>query len=657
MNPNKVLLSFILLLGIFGHYLGSSLKSNLDPKLFISTDRLLAIDEYEKTFGSEKQFFLFINSIVDNPLGQFATEEIQVNSLTHLFPESKINVFSNVFSNILSVEFNNLEPLLISNTINNITAYLEQQGLQWTAVGQLWTNHLLRIENEKIRDIVFPILFSIIGILIFLFIGNLKVATLIFISSLICTGHSFIFLQLLKGETHLLTSLIPLINFIIPMAVAFHLFYGIKDYDSWEITWRHKKKSLLLTSITTLSGFGSLAFSSIQVIIDFGVLCFVTLLWNFGLIILICYLLAPYLKSMGRPLFLRSFHIDQIRFPFKKNKNSVLILWMISISSLPLATYLISTFVPVVEAERFFASNHPIHQGLENAQKIFKGVPLREWIISKPNNEKIEYTEMMEIDELLSQLIQNDTSSYSYISASKIIKEANRKYTGEYKMPSLEISARTLYNQVPSSLRGQGWKSNKLKVTLLGNFQQQSKEMEDKLTDALKLKLGNKYSLISSGHHYQLIQSQRELIHSLLISFLVSFLISTLIVAYYLRSMHKIAAFIVVNLAPIAFAIFCFGPLGLELTMSTVMAFSVSFGLIVDGTIHLLLAPPNATARQIDHIKDPIFVSNALLITSFALLGLHAFSPIWQFGSILSIILFFGLIYDLIILKYLENNN
>lgn len=96
------------------------------------------------------------------------------------------------------------------------------------------------------------------------------------------------------------------------------------------------------------------------------------------------------------------------------------------------------------------------------------------------------------------------------------------------------------------------------------------------------------------------------------------------------------------------------------LNISTIKTFSISFGMIFDGTIHLLY---NYKRPTMDNkifqqaVLNPIYLSSFVTIASFIVFAFHDFIPIKEFGILLALLLALGLLFDVLLLPVLEESN
>ena len=142
-----------------------------------------------------------------------------------------------------------------------------------------------------------------------------------------------------------------------------------------------------------------------------------------------------------------------------------------------------------------------------------------------------------------------------------------------------------------------------------------------------------------------------------------SFLVVALLMGILFKSVKIALISLIPNVLPLVFVAGLMGLIGIDLKFSTVVIFTIGFGIAVDDTIHLLvrykIELPNARDK-----KDALFQSikttgKALIITSFVLSSgfltflLSDFSSTFYIGLLISITLLFALISDLFLLPIL----
>lgn len=179
-----------------------------------------------------------------------------------------------------------------------------------------------------------------------------------------------------------------------------------------------------------------------------------------------------------------------------------------------------------------------------------------------------------------------------------------------------------------------------------------------------------------TGSAYYLAQSSMGIVRSQLRSLGVSALIIGTIMLALFRSPAMTVLVMVPNILPIAMILAMMGWLGIPLSTGTAVIASISLGIAVDDTIHLVLryyhellhgghwrSGDGATGRgdrlaaQREAMRvalletgRPIFYSSATLVVGFAVLTASSFTPILMLGLLTAATMVFCLFGDLLLL-------
>jgi predicted RND superfamily exporter protein len=174
--------------------------------------------------------------------------------------------------------------------------------------------------------------------------------------------------------------------------------------------------------------------------------------------------------------------------------------------------------------------------------------------------------------------------------------------------------------------------------------------------DRYEVKMTGKSLLYLKGTHY--------LIKNLIISLSLAILLIAVFMAYMFRSFKMIIISLIPNLLPLIITAGVMGFSGIPLKPSTILVFSIAFGISVDDTIHFL-----AKYRQelIEHkwkIKTAVynalretavsmFYTSIVLFFGFAVFMTSNFGGTVALGGLVSVTLLFAMLANLILLPSL----
>ena len=152
-------------------------------------------------------------------------------------------------------------------------------------------------------------------------------------------------------------------------------------------------------------------------------------------------------------------------------------------------------------------------------------------------------------------------------------------------------------------------------------------------------------SIVITGTLDRLIEIQEYLLSSLTISLVITILAVVGLMLLLLGSRKHVLLVFIPNLLPLGVMALAMAALSMKTTVSTVMVFSVAFGIAVDDTIHLLHSYFKRTEPRfqdrwratLEKDSRAIFLTTLVLSLGFLVLVTSSFLPTRNFGILLSI--------------------
>ena len=171
-----------------------------------------------------------------------------------------------------------------------------------------------------------------------------------------------------------------------------------------------------------------------------------------------------------------------------------------------------------------------------------------------------------------------------------------------------------------------------------------------------KVKLTGKTLLYLKGTHY--------LIRNLIISLSLAILLIALFMAYMFRSFKMIVISLIPNLLPLIITAGVMGYSGIPLKPSTILVFSIAFGISVDDTIHFLAKyrqelmankwkTKTAVYVALQETAVSMFYTSIVLFFGFAVFMSSNFGGTVALGGLVSVTLLFAMLANLILLPSL----
>ena len=170
-------------------------------------------------------------------------------------------------------------------------------------------------------------------------------------------------------------------------------------------------------------------------------------------------------------------------------------------------------------------------------------------------------------------------------------------------------------------------------------------QIEDNIyTKAQKLFPSNRYEVKITGKAYLFTKGTNYLATNLIWSLALAILLIALIMAYMFRSFKMIVVSLIPNLLPLLITAGLMGYFGIPLKPSTILVFSIAFGISVDDTIHFLAKYRlELVARN----------TSIVLLCGFSVFLLSSFGGTKALGGLISATLLFAMMTNLLLLPSL----
>ena len=173
-----------------------------------------------------------------------------------------------------------------------------------------------------------------------------------------------------------------------------------------------------------------------------------------------------------------------------------------------------------------------------------------------------------------------------------------------------------------------------------------------------------KYKVTITGKALVFQKGTTYLVNNLIESLLFAILLIALLMAYLFRSWKMIFASIVTNILPLCITSGLMGYFGIPLKPSTILVFSIAFGISVDNAIQFMAKYRHDLNDNPGKIKTSVFsamretgistfYTSIVLIFGFAIFTLSSFSGTIALGGLISVTLTFAMFANLLVLPAL----
>ncbi|WP_298237622.1 efflux RND transporter permease subunit [uncultured Algibacter sp.] len=580
------------------------------------------------------------------------------------------------------------KEFIVDILIPKIEAFQNAQKLDVRVSGMPYIRTLnSQIIIDEIGWFVGAALF-VTSIIFFFFFRSFR-ATLISLV-VVCIGVMWTLgiLGLLNYEITVLTALIPPLIIVIGIPNCIFL---INKYQHEVKLHGNKVKSLqrvitkignatLMTNVTTASGFATFILTESKLLKEFGIVASLSILAIFILCLLIIpiiYTFLPYPKDRHLEHLNKRWiggFVDWMEYMVKKKRIAVYATSVVLLIASIIGIYQIKISGSLIED---MPKKTEFFNDIRFFEEEFNGImPLEIMIDTKRKKGVMKLSTLKRMNELEELIIETPELSkpISVVSLVKYSKQAY--YNGNpkfYQLPSAQENSFILSYAKNSS-------SN---VDLLKNFVDSTGQyarittfMKDIGTDKMERIQENvqnkidkvfpkeRYNVTMTGKALVFQKGTKYLVKNLAISLSLAILLISIFMAYMFRSARMIIVSLIPNLLPLVVTAGLMGYLGVPIKPSTILVFSIAFGISVDDTIHFLAKYRQELQANQWKIKISVyaalretgvsmFYTSIVLFFGFSVFTISSFGGTVALGALVSATLLFAMLSNLILLPSL----
>lgn len=457
---------------------------------------------------------------------------------------------------------------------------------------------------------------AITGLVLFLFFRSISAVLFPVLVVVVGAIWAMGLIQLFGYKLTMLTGLIPPLIVVIGIPNCVYL---LNKYHDEFRKHGNKIKALsrivekigiatLITNATTAIGFGVFYFTDSSILKEFGLVVSISIM----LVFMVSIIMIPAVFS-----FLPAPEQKQIKHLENKNINALLE-WLIRVTAyrrkyifgIAGVLVLVATLgITRLNALSFIVDDIPEHDrvytDLKFFEKHFKGIMPFEILIDTGRKGGAQSTAQMAKAEEVQRLFSEYPIFAKPISLIEVIKGANQAYFNNnpdyYRLPNSQERGFVLPYLIRTQSGAGGGNSS---VSALTDSNRRiiriSMSMSDVGTDEMarffkevqprvdSIFEGTNNKVSYTGQSLIFLKGNTYLINSLISSLLLAFVLIALIVGLMFRSMRIMVLSLLTNLIPLIVTAGAMGYLGIALKPSTVLIFSIAFGIAVDDSIHFL---------------------------------------------------------------------
>lgn len=526
------------------------------------------------------------------------------------------------------------------------------------------------------------------SLIFFFFFRSFRATLISMIVVMIGVMWSFGTLGLLKYEITVLTALIPPLIIVIGIPNCIFL---INKYQQEFNKHGNQAKSLqrviskvgnatLMTNMTTAAGFATFIITNSKLLTEFGIVASLNIVFIFILSLLIIPIIYSFM-SIPKTKHLKHLNkrwiggfVGWMENTVRNHRIAVFIVSLIALIASIIGIYQIRISGSLIED---MPQGAAFFDDIRFFEEEFDGImPVEVMIDTKRRNGVMKPSTLKRMNDL-EEVIREIPELSDPISVTSLVKYSKQAfYNGNpayYQLPNSQENSFILSYAKKSSDN-----SNLLAsfVDSTGQIARITTFMKDIGTDKMegiqqeldkKIKKAlpeDRYDVTVTGKALVFMKGTKYLVNNLIMSLSLAIVLISLFMAYMFRSFKMIIVSLVPNILPLIITAGVMGYLGIPIKPSTILVFSIAFGISVDDTIHFLAKYRQELAANHWHIRKSVynalretgvsmFYTSIVLFFGFSVFMISNFGGTKALGGLVSMTLLFAMLANLILLPSL----
>ena len=577
---------------------------------------------------------------------------------------------------------------IISDLIPKIEAFEAQTNIQVHTSGM---PYIRTLNSKNIIDeigLFIGAAMLITSLIFFFFFRSYRATFISLVTVLIGVMWSFGFLGLMHYEITVLTALIPPLIIVIGIPNCIFL---INKYQQEIKRHGNQAKSLqrviskvgnatLMTNLTTASGFATFILTNSKLLKEFGIVASI----NIVAIFLLSLFIIPIIYSfMAVPKYKHLKHLNKrwisrfVNWTERMVREHRIAIYVISISML--CASIIGIFQIKLSGSLIedMPKSMDFYEDIKFFEKEYEGImPLEILVDTKRKKGVMNLATLKRMDQLQQGIneIPELSQPISIVNLVKYSKQAYYNNNPEYfQLPnnqersfilSYAQSGAENTNLLSSYVDTTGQYARItafLKDTKLERFERIEEDIRSEIN---KIFPEDRYNVSITGKAFIFEKGTKYLVNNLLLSLSLAIFLIALFMAWMFRNLKMILISLIPNILPLLVTAGIMGFIGVDIKPSTILVFSIAFGISVDDTIHFLAKYRQELMAHGWKIKKSVFLAlretgvsmfytSIVLFFGFSVFTISEFGGTIALGALVSITLLFAMLANLLLLPSL----
>jgi hypothetical protein len=551
--------------------------------------------------------------------------------------------------------------------------------------------YIRTMNSQNIIDEIGKFILAALGVtslIFFFFFRSFRATIISMFVVIIGVMWAFGILGLLQYEITVLTALIPPLIIVIGIPNCIFLInkyqQEVKKHGNQALSLQRVISKIgnatLMTNVTTASGFATFIITDSKLLKEFGIVASINIIGIFVLSLLII------------PIIYSFMHLPKHKHLKHLNTKWIetFVSWMERIvRDRRIAVYVVSIALLVASIIGIYQidiSGSPIEdmpkkaeffQDIRFFEQEFDGLMPVEIVVDTERPKGVLKPSTLKKMDELGTVINEIPELSRPVSVVDLVKYSKQAfYSGIPKYYQLPTSQENTF--IMDVARKSADNGNLLSsfVDSTGQVARMTTYMKDVKTsrmEAIEVKLkenidkifpADRYKVIMTGSALLFLKGTKYLVKNLIMSLALAIGLIALFMAYLFRSFRMIVISLIPNLLPLVITAGVMGFVGVPIKPSTILVFSIAFGISVDDTIHFLAKYRQELISNHWRIKKSVyaalretgvsmFYTSIVLFFGFSVFIISSFGGTVALGALVSATLLFAMLANLILLPSL----
>lgn len=663
---------------------------------FPEVDYVLSTENLQELVKNEDKTAFKLEALIKEPLKTQAEIDSITNHLFNNLPFYEGLLFSEKNHTVRTVMY--LDKDIVNTSVRkdfilqDMTSLVENFENETNLDVRISGMPYIRTMNsENIISEIGKFILAALGVtslLFFFFFRSIRATLISMTIVIIGVMWAFGILGWLQYEITVLTALIPPLIIVIGIPNCIFLInkyqQEIKKHGNQALSLQRVISKIgnatLMTNVTTASGFATFIVTDSKLLKEFGIVASINIIGIFILSLLI----IPIIYSFLHPP--KTKHLKHLN----KRWIDAFVNWTVRVvKEQRIAIYITSIVLLVLSIIGMYQieiSGSPI-EDMPHKEQFFKDIrffeeefdgimPVEIVVDTKSPKGVLKPATLKRIDRL-GAVIEEIPELSKPVSVVNLVKYSKQAfYNGipkYYQLPTTQESTFIMDFARKSSTDGNLLKtfvdsagqSARITTFMKDVTTERMESIESKLQENInKLFPSERYKVYMTGSALLFLKGTKYLVKNLVLSLALAIGLIALFMAYLFRSFRMIVISLIPNLLPLVVTAGVMGFTGVPIKPSTILVFSIAFGISVDDTIHFLAKYRQELIANNWRIKTSVyaalketgvsmFYTSIVLFFGFSVFIISNFGGTVALGALVSATLLFAMLANLVLLPSL----